>query len=616
MVNNTTNKPTVTVAKVSESNIYVKQSDLDKMTLGSFKNDVGFISSSALSTWMREHSYLSRNEITALINKANLVVIDSINKEYDDDAISRLNEDVSDMKGEIVAIKDKLRDIDGDYIKADTEQSLAKKADIRSINSKIENINNQITNIGNTINSFDFAEKDDIPTKVSQLQNDSNYLTEHQSLNGLARTSELKKFATKDELNNLEIPSIEGLASENWVKDFVNSKNFLTKHQSLSGLARVSQIPDISGLAEKSEIPTKVSQLENDKGYLDKHQSLAGYAKTSDLKGLATEKFVKDYVDHAVNDAEELDLSIYAKNVDLSKLSSTVSSLSKSLKGYAKSSDIPDVSKFVKKDELPTTDISGLAPKDWVESQGYLKSQSLKGYVKESAIKDMATKSWVESALADIINESGDIDLSGFAKIEDIPTDYITPSVLTNILKSYAKSKDIPKLDGFATEAWVQENFLSEQQDLSEFAKLSDLSKYVQTKSLNTLLKGYVKSGEVYTKNELKESFLSKTDASKQYITKTDVRDGYISKEDIKDYLKIEDYRGLREMVINQEILKDALVINGRYNSEDELRANLDELPNGFYVIGSDLYIVQNHNIISTIEGGVPQENELKWEEE
>ena len=616
MVNNNTNKPTVTVAKVSESNIYVKQSDLDKMTLGSFKNDVGFISSSALSTWMREHSYLSKNEITTLINKANLVVIDSINKEYDDDAISRLNEDVSDMKGEIVAIKDKLRDIDGDYIKADTEQSFAKKADVRTINSKIESINNQITNIGNTINSFDFAEKNDIPTKVSQLQNDSNYLTEHQSLNGLARTSELKKFATKDELNNLEIPSIEGLASENWVKDFVNSKNFLTKHQSLSGLARVSQIPDISGLAEKSEIPTKVSQLENDKGYLDKHQSLAGYAKTSDLKGLATEKFVKDYVDHTVNDAEELDMSIYAKNVDLSKLSSTVSSLSKTLKGYAKITDIPDVSKFVKKDELPTTDISGLAAKDWVESQGYLKSQSLKGYVKESAIKDMATKSWVEDALAGIINESGDIDLSGFAKIEDIPTDYITPSVLTNILKSYAKSKDIPKLDGFATEAWVQENFLSEQQDLSEFAKLSDLSKYVQTKSLNTLLRGYVKSGEVYTKNELKDSFLSKTDASKQYITKTDVKDGFISKEDIKDYLKIEDYRGLREMVINQEILKDALVINGRYNSEDELRANLDELPNGFYVIGSDLYIVQNHNIISTIEGGVPQENELKWEEE
>lgn len=616
MVNNNTNKPTVTVAKVSESNIYVKQSDLDKMTLGSFKNDVGFISSSALSTWMREHSYLSRNEITALINKANLVVIDSINKEYDDDAISRLNEDVSDMKGEIVAIKDKLRDIDGDYIKADTEQSFAKKVDVRTINSKIESINNQITNIGNTINSFDFAEKDDIPTKVSQLQNDSNYLTEHQSLNGLARTSELKKFATKDELSNLEIPSIEGLASENWVKDFVNSKNFLTKHQSLSGLARVSQIPDISGLAEKSEIPTKVSQLENDKGYLDKHQSLAGYAKTSDLKGLATEKFVKDYVEHTVNDAEELDMSIYAKNVDLSKLSSTVSSLSKTLKGYAKITDIPDVSKFVKKDELPTTDISGLAAKDWVESQGYLKSQSLKGYVKESAIKDMATKSWVKDALAGIINESGDIDLSGFAKIEDIPTDYITQSVLTNILKSYAKSKDIPKLDGFATEAWVQENFLSEQQDLSGFAKLSDLSKYVQTKSLNTLLRGYVKSGEVYTKNELKDSFLSKTDASKQYITKTDVKDGFISKEDIKDYLKIEDYRGLREMVINQEILKDALVINGRYNSEDELRANLDELPNGFYVIGSDLYIVQNHNIISTIEGGVPQDNELKWEEE
>lgn len=57
-----------------------------------------------------------------------------------------------------------------------------------------------------------------IPTKVSQLQNDSGYLTQHQ---------------------------------------------------------------DISGKADKSEIPTKVSQLQNDSGYLTQHQDISGKADKS-----------------------------------------------------------------------------------------------------------------------------------------------------------------------------------------------------------------------------------------------------------------------------------------------------------------------------------------------
>ena len=44
-----------------------------------------------------------------------------------------------------------------------------------------------------------------------------------------------------------------------------------------------SKLGQISTLAKKSEIPTKVSELANDSGYLTKHQS---------LEGLATERYV------------------------------------------------------------------------------------------------------------------------------------------------------------------------------------------------------------------------------------------------------------------------------------------------------------------------------------
>jgi hypothetical protein len=96
-----------------------------------------------------------------------------------------------------------------------------------------------------------------VPTKVTELENDSKFLTSIPS-----------EYVTETELNN---------------------KGYLTEHQSLADYAK------------KSELPTKTSQLTNDskfltsvpseyvtetelnnKGYLTEHQSLAGYAKTAD----------------------------------------------------------------------------------------------------------------------------------------------------------------------------------------------------------------------------------------------------------------------------------------------------------------------------------------------
>ena len=53
-----------------------------------------------------------------------------------------------------------------------------------------------------------------------------------------------------------------------------------------SGWDKLSETIDLSGFAQKSEIPTvpsKVSAFENDAGYLKEHQSLEGYAKTEDI---------------------------------------------------------------------------------------------------------------------------------------------------------------------------------------------------------------------------------------------------------------------------------------------------------------------------------------------
>ena len=87
----------------------------------------------------------------------------------------------------------------------------------------------------------EFAQKiaKEIPSKVSQLENDSKFLTEVPS-----------EYVTETELNN---------------------KGYLTEHQSLVDYAK------------KSELPTKTSQLTNDSGFLTEHQSLTDYAKKSEL---------------------------------------------------------------------------------------------------------------------------------------------------------------------------------------------------------------------------------------------------------------------------------------------------------------------------------------------
>ena len=63
---------------------------------------------------------------------------------------------------------------------------------------------------------------------------------------------------------------LTGYATEEYVQEYAQPKGeYLT------------EVP--SGYAQKSEIPTKVSQLQNDKGYLTEHQDISGKLDSSEL---------------------------------------------------------------------------------------------------------------------------------------------------------------------------------------------------------------------------------------------------------------------------------------------------------------------------------------------
>ena len=251
MINNNTSKNTnVNTGTKIETNIYLKKSELPK-NVSSFKNDVGYISESALNTWMKEHSYLSKNEINALISKANLVVVDKINKTYDDDALALLTRKVNELAGEVLKIKDKLTG----FISIDKEDSFATKSDLSGVNNKITNISTKLGNINTQISQINTtasqkADKSEIPTKVSQLENDVPYLTQ-QSLNGYVKESKLA----------------------NVLKDYIRKSSVYDK----------SQINDA--------FPTKKAVSDT---YITKDEVRKGYLRIEDYRGLKDATVIND----------------------------------------------------------------------------------------------------------------------------------------------------------------------------------------------------------------------------------------------------------------------------------------------------------------------------------
>ena len=158
----------------------------------------------------------------------------------------------------------------------------------------------------------------DIPSKVSELENDAGYLTEHQSLDALATKEALNDglAAKQDKLtaganitiennvisasgsgiggtsNHAELSNLDfahsghtGFASTEDIptklSQLENDSQFIT---SASIPTKVSQLENDKNYATTSQIPTKISQLDNDKSYLTSTTADAqGYVKQTQL---------------------------------------------------------------------------------------------------------------------------------------------------------------------------------------------------------------------------------------------------------------------------------------------------------------------------------------------
>ena len=147
-----------------------------------------------------------------------------------------------------------------------------------------------------------------------ELEN-KNYLTQHQ---------DVSRLATKDELSNLV------------TKQELRDKNYLTQHQSLEDYALKSEIPTpyndlelkkrVEHLESKPDLDTSnfvTNEVLNSKGYLTQHQSLEGYAKKSEIPQAYNDTEVKQRLSTIEQKGES-----YATKQELASIPKTPQKLS------------------------------------------------------------------------------------------------------------------------------------------------------------------------------------------------------------------------------------------------------------------------------------------------
>ena len=234
-----------------------------------------------------------------------------------------------------------------------------------------------------------------IPTKTSQLNNDSGYLTEHQSL---------ENYYTKEQTDS-SINAVK-TAIPTKTSQLNNDSGYLTEHQSLDDYYTKSQV-DSSINAVRDAIPVNVSQLTNDSGYLTEHQSLDGYAKISAIptktsqltndSGYLTEHqsldnyYTKTQVDSSINAVKD------AIPVNVSQLANDSGYLTEhqSLADYYTKSQV-DGSINAVKDSIPVN-VSQLN-----NDSGYL--------TEHQSLADYYTKTQTDAKIDEKINAAGPVN--------------------------------------------------------------------------------------------------------------------------------------------------------------------------------------------------------------
>ena len=272
----------------------------------------------------------------------------------------------------------------------------------------------------------------------------------------------------------IDTVDLTGYATETYVQNKIAEASLSGGEVDLSGYATKD---DLNTKADKSAIPTKVSQLTNDKGYLTSHQNISGKAD-------------KTYVD-----------------TELAKKANT--SHTHSYNDLTDKPTIPNTTNLATKTEL-TNGLATKADKVHTHDQYLTEHQDISMKADKTELHSHSNKTVLDGITSAKVTEwnnksTFDGNYNSLTNKPTIPTVDVNKNYVDTQLAKKANKSDIPSLNGYATETYVQ-NKIAEaslsggEVDLSGYATKDDLNTKADKSAIPTKVsqltndKGYLTS--------------------------------------------------------------------------------------------------------------------------
>ena len=337
---------------------------------------------------------------------------------------------------------------------------------------------------GNTINATATTESSKqikdftLKTRVSGQEDiliQDNGVTKRIKSSELMDTVDLTGYATKDELNNkADISSIPtktsqltndsgymtSVPSEYVTEIELNEKGYLTEHQDISMKADKSEIPSLDGYATETFVTNKIAEASLSGGEVD----LSGLATKDELNtGLSTksnvghihEQYLTEHQDISMK-ADKTELHSHDNKTALDSITET-----KITEWNNKSDFDGDYNSLTNKPDIPTVDVN----KNYVDTQLATKANkseipSLDGY---------ATETYVQNKIAEAALSGGEVDLSGYATKDELATKADISSIPTKTSQLTNDSGFITSVPSeYITESELDaKGYLTEHQDIT-----------------------------------------------------------------------------------------------------------------------------------------------------
>ena len=327
-------------------------------------------------------------------------------------------------------------------------------------------------------------------------------------------------LATKAEVTaavaGVQVPSIEGLAKTTDIEStYAKKAEVDTKLEAYAKSAEVeatyakkTELPDVSGLATKTEVATAVAGVQV--------PSIEGLAKTTEV-----EAKLADYAKTAEVDTK---LESYAKKTELPSVEGLatkeeVTAVDTKLADYAKTADIANT--YATKEAINA--VAGLDA-DTVSTLKTLAQNSDLTTVAEK-VKNVYTKAETDTKLAEKADVTTIPSIEGLAKTTEVDTklaDYAKKTELPDVSGLATKAElaaiTVPSVEGLATKAEVEETYAkkTELPDVSGLATKAEVTAAVAAVQVPSI-EGLAKTTEV------EATYAKKAEVEADYAKKTEL---------------------------------------------------------------------------------------------